>query len=170
MRGPGFLNSFLWYSPQLSGASVLCFPVLAAQSGCSLMASGWQVFFASFLRSLRSHQCQRWLQSLMTVTSFVYWHGRQYFTSQNDISTESKVWVNHLMSLDQCLSYFKSQFLRFLKKKYSFCYKCPHAIYWNRVIRRWYRKEPVHSPYNFVFKEAHHFPVKWEEKHLIYYL
>ena len=95
----GSLRSFLWYAPQLSGASVLCFyllPFLRAHcrewlqsGGCNLMPARWQVFFVSFLSSLRAHQLTRWrwLQLLETVTSFVYWHGRQYSISQLFIST-----------------------------------------------------------------------------------
>ena len=48
---------------------------VAAGSGHHLMAARWQVFF-SFLTSLRAHQLNidwLWLQSLMTVTSFVWW-------------------------------------------------------------------------------------------------
>ena len=59
---------------------------LTLGSGCSLMAVRWQVFFVSFLSSLRAHQLTSsplvvaaWLQSLMTMTSFVYWYGKQIF-------------------------------------------------------------------------------------------
>ena len=49
------LKSILWCSPLLSGACVLCFHTQRALlgSGCSLMAVSWQVFFVSFLSSLR---------------------------------------------------------------------------------------------------------------------
>ena len=52
----GSLKSFLWYAPRLSGASVRCFLRAPLGSGCSLMAARWQVFFVSFLSSLRAHQ------------------------------------------------------------------------------------------------------------------
>ena len=56
----GSLKSFLWYAPQLSGASFLCFSHpesllssgLTIGIGCSLKAARWQVF--SFLSSLRA--------------------------------------------------------------------------------------------------------------------
>ena len=58
MGGYKSLKSFLWYALQLSGASILCFHILS---------------------SLRAHQlpgggCNHWL----TVSTFVYWCGRQY--------------------------------------------------------------------------------------------
>ena len=51
----GTLKSFLWYIPQLSGASILCFHILSSLRAHHLTV-GW------------------WLQWLMTVTSFVYWY------------------------------------------------------------------------------------------------
>lgn len=52
-------------------------------SGCRLMAARWQVLFCflpEFPRGSQAHPW-RWLQSLTTVTSFVYCYGRQYFIS-----------------------------------------------------------------------------------------
>ena len=72
----------MYLSHQGSVPCVLTSWGLTPGRGCSLRAARWQGFFGSFLSSLRGHQCQRWLQSLMTVTSFVHWYGRQYFISQ----------------------------------------------------------------------------------------
>ena len=52
----GSLNSFLWYAPPLSGASILCFPILhflRAQCGEWLQSDGarWQVFFPFWVPS-----------------------------------------------------------------------------------------------------------------------
>ena len=50
-------------------------------SGCSVMAATWQVCLVSFLSFLRAHQLTLG-GGCTTVTSFVYWYGRQYFISQ----------------------------------------------------------------------------------------
>ena len=49
----GWVKSFLWYAPQLSGPISCVFSSwvssgLTMGSGCSLMIAGWQVFFVSF--------------------------------------------------------------------------------------------------------------------------
>ena len=50
-------------------------------SGCSLAAAGWQVSFPSWVCSgLPAHV--EAVQSLVTRTSFVYWHGKKQSTSQ----------------------------------------------------------------------------------------
>ena len=53
---------------------------LALESGYSLIAAinrGRYSFLHEFLQGSPAHH-SRWLQSLMTVTSFVYWYGRKY--------------------------------------------------------------------------------------------
>ena len=68
-RSLGSLKSFLWYAPQLSGTSVLCFHILSflrAHHREWLQFDGsWGQAFFSFLSFLRTH----WLQSLITLTS-----------------------------------------------------------------------------------------------------
>lgn len=86
----GALKSFLRYAPQLSKASILGFCILSflrltVWSGCSQLAAGLQEFFVSFWSSHRAPH-QRWLQSLMTVTSLVYSYGRQYIISHSKFS------------------------------------------------------------------------------------
>ena len=52
------LKPYVWYAPQLSGASVFTSWVssgLIVGSGCSLMVARWQIF-SSFLSSLRAYQ------------------------------------------------------------------------------------------------------------------
>ena len=85
----GSLKSFLWYAPQLPGASVLCFHILSLLgalrgNGCSLMAAKWQASFSSWDPSgfTSSPTPLWWLQLLMTVTSFVYWYGGKYSISK----------------------------------------------------------------------------------------
>ena len=72
----GPLKSFLSYTPQLAGASVLWFHILdllsselTTESGCSLMAASWQGFFfpPEFPEGSLAHI--RGLQLVMTVTS-----------------------------------------------------------------------------------------------------
>lgn len=60
-KGLGLLKSFLWYVPQLSGASFLCFNILSFLSlgitvgtGYSPTAATWQTLF-SFLSTFRTH-------------------------------------------------------------------------------------------------------------------
>ena len=54
-KSRGSLKSFLWYAPQLSGASILCFHILsflrAHRWEWLLMAARWQVFFPSWVSS-----------------------------------------------------------------------------------------------------------------------
>ena len=84
----GSLESFLWHVPQLSGAGILCFPHPESPQGAYpgwpqwLTARWWASFFqAGSLRAccLLGQLCGY----LMAVTSFVYWHGRQYFSSHS---------------------------------------------------------------------------------------
>ena len=95
-RSLGSLKSFLWSAAQLSGASVLCSPFLKASSGltfgsdCNLMASRWQVFLPPWGPLGLTSSPWGGLQSLMTVTSFVYWYGRQYSLSQNSLQVGKK--------------------------------------------------------------------------------
>ena len=80
----GSLESFLWYASLLPGASILCFHILRAHqgSGCSLMAATRQVFFVSFLSSLRAHQSQRWLQShFCDILCLLVWLAKFYFST-----------------------------------------------------------------------------------------
>ena len=80
-------NHFFWYAPQLSGASILVFTSWVSSefivgSGCRLMAARRQVFFPSWVPSGSSQLTTVGVQSLATVTSFVYWCGRKYSISQ----------------------------------------------------------------------------------------
>lgn len=81
------LKSLLWYAGQLSRACILCFHILRAHlgSGCSLMTARWQVnlFLPKFPQG---SQVSKWLELLMTVTSFVYWYGRWYFISHSQLA------------------------------------------------------------------------------------
>ena len=53
----------------------------AVGSGCSLMPARWQVFLLRWVLSGSVALHRLWLQPLMTMISFVYWHGRKYSIS-----------------------------------------------------------------------------------------
>ena len=85
-RNLGSLRQFLSHAPQLPGASasILCSHILSFRSsgltvgsGYSLMAATWQVFLSEFPQGSPTHH-QWWLQSLMTITFFVYQFGKKY--------------------------------------------------------------------------------------------
>ena len=78
-------KSFLKCTPQLSGASTPCFPILHRPRvyhwGCGYGGwwfDGWHS--VSILSSLSTHHLGqlKW-GNLMVATSFVYWYGRQHF-------------------------------------------------------------------------------------------
>ena len=77
------LKSFLWYAPQLFGASILCFHIVSffrAQHREWLQSEGYyKEGILPFLSSLRAHQLTIlwWLQLLITVTSFAYCYDRK---------------------------------------------------------------------------------------------
>jgi len=54
------------------------------------MASRWQVFLPPWGPLGLTSSPWRGLQSLRTVTSFVYWYGRQYSLSQNSLQVGKK--------------------------------------------------------------------------------
>ena len=74
-KGLGSLKSFLWYDLSYLGP-VSCVFIACVSSGftvrggCSLMATRWQVFFVSFLGSLRAH----WLTLGYGCTLWGLWH------------------------------------------------------------------------------------------------
>ena len=70
--------SFLLYASQLSGTSILCFPGLTIEGGCSLMGPGWQVL----LFPLRTHWLIVEAAMLKDCDILGYWYGRKYSISQ----------------------------------------------------------------------------------------
>ena len=83
MQSLGSLKSFLWYAPQLSGTSILCFFTLSLlkvhHQGWLQRPTAW--WWASCLHPefpQGSPLGQLWCDGLMAATSCVYWYGRQY--------------------------------------------------------------------------------------------
>ena len=99
------LKPFLWYAPQPSGASIV--------------SSSWAH------SGLTSSPCWQWMQSPVTMTSFVYWYGRRYSISQFLLS----VW-----NLTNIWETFNDQFLshgagRFVPIWQKFLWTCHSRWY-----------------------------------------
>ena len=77
-KGLGSLKSSLWSAPQPSGACVFTSWVSSLWGVAAVwwLLDGRYSFLPESPQGLRAHAGR--LQSLMTVTSFVYWCGRQY--------------------------------------------------------------------------------------------
>ena len=93
----GLLKSFLWYAPQLSGTSILCFyiPVfLRAHHRKWLLAARWQDFsFLTFLGLTNSPSVVAAIADDCDI--LVLWYGRKYSISHHhsyltDVETKAQ--------------------------------------------------------------------------------